>query len=69
MERLQAWNIKQLQAAMAEDLQQCNSPFERSMVKAMGGREIREKAEQWAKERKLTPVEVAIAREYGYGGN
>lgn len=69
MERLQAWNIKQLQAAMADDLQQCNNAFERSMVKAIGGREIREKAEQLAKERKLTPVEVAIAREYGYKGN
>ena len=69
MERLQAWNIKQLQVAMVDDLQQCNNDFERSMVKAIGGREIREKAEQWARERKLTPIEVAIAREYGYRGN
>ena len=65
MERLQAWNIKQLQVAIVDDLQQCNNAFERSMVKAIGGREIREKAEQWAKERKLTQIEVAIAREYG----
>ena len=69
MERLQAWNIKQLKDAMVEDLQQCNNAFERSMVKAIGGREIREKAEQWARERKLTPIEIAIAREYGYKGN
>ena len=69
MERLQAWNIKQLQAAMAEDLLQCNNDFERSKVKAIGGREIREKAEQWSKERKLTPIEVTIARAYGYKGN
>lgn len=69
MTRLPAWNIKQLQDAMIEDLQQCNNAFERSMVKAIGGREIREKAEQWAKERKLTATEVAIAREYGYKGN
>ena len=69
MERLQAWNIKQLQVAMVDDLQQYNNDFERSMVKAIGGREIREKAEQWARERKLTPAEVAIAREYGYRGN
>ena len=69
MERLQAWNIKQLQAAMVEDLQQCNNAFERSMVKAIGGREIREKAEQWSKERKLTPIEVTIARAYGYKEN
>ena len=46
---------------MVEDLQQCNNDFERSMVKAIGGRAIREKAEQWARERKLTPVEVTIA--------
>lgn len=69
MERLQAWNIKQLAAALEEDLQQCNNAFERSMVKAIGGREIREKAEQWTRERKLTPAEVAVAREYGYRGN
>ena len=69
MNKLQAWTIKQLQDAMIENLQQCNNAFERSMVKAIGGKEIREKAEQWSKERKLTPMEVAIAREYGYKGN
>ena len=65
---MQAWNIKQLYEAMQSDIQQCNNAFERSMVKAIGGREIREKAEQWSKERKLTPIEVAIAKEFGYKG-
>lgn len=51
---------------MQNDLQQCNNAFERSMVKSVGGKEIREKAEQWSKERKLTPIEVAIAKEFGY---
>lgn len=63
---MQAWNIKQLYVALQNDLQQCNNAFERSMVKAIGGKEIREKAEQWSKDRKLTPVEVAIAKEFGY---
>lgn len=65
---MQAWNIKQLYVAMQNDLQQCNNAFERSMVKSVGGKEIREKAEQWSKERKLTPIEVAIAKEFGYKG-
>ena len=63
---MKAWNIKQLYAAMQNDLQQCNNAFERSMVKAIGGKEIREKAEHWSKERKLTPIEIAIAKEFGY---
>ena len=68
MARLQAWNIKQLQVAMVDDLQQCNNAFERSMVKAIAGKEIREKAEEWAKIRNLTPCEQAIAEEFGYRG-
>lgn len=63
---MQAWNIKQLYVAMQNDLQQCNNAFERSMIKAIGGKEIREKAKQWSKERKLTPMEVTIAKEFGY---
>ena len=63
---MQAWNIKQLYEAMQDDLTQCNNAFERSMVKAISGKEIREKAEKWSKERKLTPMEVAIAKEFGY---
>lgn len=63
---MQAWTIKQLHNALILDLRKCNSKFEQTMVKAIGGREIREKAQEWAKKRKLTPAEVAIASVYGY---
>ena len=65
-QNMQAWNIKQLYATLQLNLKQCNNAFERSMVKAIGGREIRERVEQWSKERKLTPLEIAIAKEFGY---
>ena len=63
---MQNWTIKQLAEALINDLASCNNDFERSMVKAIGGREIREKAQEWAKIRKLTPAEVAIAEQFGY---
>ena len=62
------WTIKQLKEALDRDLTVCQTNHERIMVKAICGKEIREKAIQWAKERKLTPMEVAIAQEYGYKG-
>ncbi len=58
--------IGQLKAAMLRDLTACHTEFERSMVKGIGGKEIREKACQWAQVRKLTPGEVTIASEFGY---
>jgi hypothetical protein len=63
---MQAWNIKQLKEKMLEDLMQCHSDFERSMVKAIAGKEIRESAIEFSKTRKLTPSEIAIASEYGF---
>lgn len=63
---MKPWSIKQLYEALQQDLLSCNSDLERSMVKAVGGKEIREKAIQWSKERKLTPIEVAIASQFGY---
>jgi hypothetical protein len=63
---MKAWTIKQLHDQLAVDLTCCHTTHERIMVKAIGGKEIREKAIQWAKERKLTPGEVAIASLYGY---
>jgi hypothetical protein len=62
------WSIKQLNDALIRDLAYCNNDFERSMVKAIGGKEIREKAIEWAKLRKLTPMEIAIASKYGFNG-
>ena len=63
---MQAWNIKQLAEALNNDYAACNSDFERSMVKAIGGKEIREAAIRFAATRKLTPAELAIAEQYGY---
>jgi hypothetical protein len=42
--RLPAWNIKQLHGMLLEDLKKCNTDFERSMVKAIGGKEIRKES-------------------------
>ena len=63
---MNTWNIKQLKEALLRDLASCQTDLERSMVKAIGGKEIRETAILWAKSRKLTPAEVAIASEFGY---
>ena len=68
-ETLTPWTIKQLYEAHLSDLTQCQTDFERSMATAISGKQIRESAIQWAKERKLTPVEVAIAQRFGYRGD
>lgn len=60
------WNLKQLKDAMNMDLGACHTAFERSMVKAICGKEIRETAERLATTRKLTPGELAIAQEFGF---
>lgn len=65
---MKAWNLKQLADALTADLAQCHTNLERSMVKAIGGKEIRERAEEIAATRKLTPGEYAIAARYGYRG-
>jgi hypothetical protein len=51
---------------MNNDLQSCHTAHERMMVKALGGKEIREAAIAFAQTRKLTPGEIAIASQYGY---
>lgn len=63
---MEAWTIKQLYSAMQSDLAACQSPFERANIKAICGREIREKAQEWSKTRKLTTFEVAIAEQFGF---
>lgn len=55
---MKAWNIKQLADAMRTDMEAAHGPFERQMVKAICGREIRERAHEIASTRKLTPPEV-----------
>ena len=60
------WNIKQLHNAMLEDLALCHTAFERGMMRAIAGKELRERAAEIAATRKLTPGEIAIAESYGY---
>lgn len=64
--RLKPWTVTQLYRVMQDDLAMCHNSFERGMVKAICGKEIREFAESL--DRKLTPVELAIAQEFGYKG-
>jgi len=66
--RIPAWTIKQLKDALTENLAMCQTAHEQIMCKAVGGKEIREKAIEWARIRKLSPGEVAIAQEFGYKG-
>ena len=63
---MKPWTIKQLFESHQRDLSQCHNDFERSNVAAINGREIREMAIEWASQRKLTPIEVAIAEKFGY---
>ena len=55
--------ITSLYSSMQVDFQSCHSDLERSMVKAISGKEIRELA--YASPR-LTEQEKRIAREFGY---
>lgn len=64
MTKLAAWNLKQLHEALQQDLTKCHTEFERSMVRIIGGKEIREKAKEFQQERKLTPMEEAILAQY-----
>lgn len=58
--KLKPWTIKQLYQSMLEDLNACKTDLERMICKTICTKEIREKAKEFKKTRKLTPVEVAI---------
>lgn len=62
----QEWNLTALKRAMLSDLQACHTPTERQCCEAVCNNEIRERASEIAASRKLTPGELAIAREAGY---
>lgn len=66
---LEAWSIKQLKEAMTHDLANCQTDSQRDEVKAFCGNEIKKKAEEFSRIRKLTPGEIAIAEEFGYNAN
>jgi hypothetical protein len=65
---MQLQTIQSLHNSMAKDLAQCSCNFERGMVKAITGKEIRELAVSIAKVRKLTNFEHFVACSYGYKG-
>lgn len=65
---MEAWTISQLKMKLINNLAACHTQLEKDCCKAIAGKEIREKAEEWSKNRKLTPCEIAIAQEYGYKG-
>ena len=58
--KLKPWTIKQLYSAMLTDLEECQTNLERELTLSICKKEIREKAKEFAKTRKLTPVEVSI---------
>lgn len=58
--KLEPWNIKQLYSAMLTDLEACQTDLERMLCSTICKKEIREKAKEFAKTRKLTPYEVSI---------
>lgn len=61
----EVWTLSQLRRALNDDLKSCTSDLERGCCRAFGFREIREKALEFAKTRKLTPGERAILEEAG----
>ena len=65
---MKTWNIEKLQEKLKEDLNLCTTNHEKIMVKAIGGKEIREFAIELAKSRKLTTREIFIASNYGFKG-
>ena len=58
--KLKPWNIKQLYSAMLTDLEECQTNLERELTLSICKKEIREKAKEFSKTRKLTPCEIAI---------
>lgn len=58
--------LASLHAALQDDLAACTGQHERLMVTTIGGKEIRERAQQLAVKRSLTPQERWIAMQYGY---
>jgi hypothetical protein len=57
---MKAWNIQGLKQAMDKDLAQCNDAFERSCIRGICTREIRELAQSKSK---LSPSDIAILEE------
>lgn len=61
--------IQDLYNGLRDGFAACNNAFERGMLRAVVGREIRELAENTAKTRQLAVTEIKIASEFGYRNN
>jgi len=57
---MKAWTITQLYLAMQNDLKMCHTELERSLCATINKQGIREQAEEFRKNRKLTPSEESI---------
>jgi hypothetical protein len=65
MKRTKPWNVKQLNDAMIEDLEQCDNVFERNNCQAICLKGIVQTARQQLELRKLTPGEWSIIKRWG----
>lgn len=63
---LPAWTVTQLERDLPRLLADATTDHERATIRALHGREVRQAAERYARQRKLTPGELAIAQQYGY---
>jgi hypothetical protein len=57
---MKEWTITQLKQAMVDDLSLCHTDLERQMCRVICSKEIRERAEEIKRIRKLTPGEITI---------
>lgn len=63
MTRVKPWTVGQLVAALEHDMLSCNTALERACARLCTARDIA----AIARERKLSPGEVAIAEHNGFG--
>ena len=54
------WTLTGLNQEMKKDLLKCNTDFEKAMCKTVCKKEIKEKAFEIQKHRKLTPGEISV---------
>jgi hypothetical protein len=59
-QKLKPWNLKQLYEAHLRDLEDCCAEHEKMMCKTLNFKEMREKALEIKRVRKLTPGEQSI---------
>lgn len=59
-------SIPELEIHLKESLEMCHTQLERDCCRAIGGRGIRERAQEIRKTRSLTNYELNIAQKFGY---